>query len=904
MHFWSETERSTLRAAVDRARAGRPGLLVVEGAPGTGKTALLDELVATATDFRVLHADALESGDQTPFDLLEQWGSQVAELPQIRPMVLAQALRERLDEVGGDAPVLLRADDLQWADPESVEAVTWLLRRATGDRLLVAVATRPWASGVHDGLRRWASGPGNAWWLRLAGLTVTDARRLVAELRPEVTADVAERLWRHTGGNPLYLRALLREHDAEELRRTRMLPAPTEYAQLTARQVARVPAASAELLRAVCVLGSGWLSLYDAAAVADVAEPGDAAAALADAGLVREQWPDGGPWVRVAHALTRSAVYQSTPPSRRRLLHLRAAGTTTDRATSLEHRIAAAEHYDDVLADELSRFAGELHDARSHRLAARYHRSAAALSSDPSVRERRRLEAVLDALLGQDTDLSTADRQLLTSAADTPERTVVQAALEIVLGRWDVALGLLDPVPAALDDPAGVRPLTAYRHLVLLAWAGIGAGATTAAVASALQRAAAIGVEDPALAGYAASPGFYVLERTQGLSGAAALFADLPEDPASAPPEQTVTVAGRGVLRLRSGLLEPATRDLAEVHRRFSNGEVDIADGAYIARLGQAHWWRGRWDQARAAYETAVDAGSGRFLQPIVAAAVSLLPSTEGRFARADELLDQARDFHRRKPWEEAGRMLMVAEVVRLHAGADPDARRGYVRSQQALFDRFTASRGNGLVELLHAALAAAWAGDADLGGWALTSIERLPLLPDWSGAVRDWLRGLLEEATGRDPAVAAASLRRAAGAPSAEVPLYRAHLLVDHARIAARAGRTDVAERAGREAAELYRTLGAAPYLEAGRSGEPVGAAPRPVKDAWAMTDREREVLALVLNGLSYAQIARELFITQSTVAFHLSNLYAKTGVTSRHQLTAMVRGDPASFGMLGVPA
>jgi DNA-binding CsgD family transcriptional regulator len=52
----------------------------------------------------------------------------------------------------------------------------------------------------------------------------------------------------------------------------------------------------------------------------------------------------------------------------------------------------------------------------------------------------------------------------------------------------------------------------------------------------------------------------------------------------------------------------------------------------------------------------------------------------------------------------------------------------------------------------------------------------------------------------------------------------------------------------------------------------------------------------------LSYQQIARELFITRSTVGFHLSNIYAKAGVASRHELTALLRSDPASFGLAAV--
>jgi DNA-binding CsgD family transcriptional regulator len=57
------------------------------------------------------------------------------------------------------------------------------------------------------------------------------------------------------------------------------------------------------------------------------------------------------------------------------------------------------------------------------------------------------------------------------------------------------------------------------------------------------------------------------------------------------------------------------------------------------------------------------------------------------------------------------------------------------------------------------------------------------------------------------------------------------------------------------------------------------------------ALSDRERDVVTLLLQGLSYAQIARELYLTRRTVGFHLSNAYAKTDTTSRHELVQLVR-------------
>lgn len=49
------------------------------------------------------------------------------------------------------------------------------------------------------------------------------------------------------------------------------------------------------------------------------------------------------------------------------------------------------------------------------------------------------------------------------------------------------------------------------------------------------------------------------------------------------------------------------------------------------------------------------------------------------------------------------------------------------------------------------------------------------------------------------------------------------------------------------------------------------------------ALTRRELEVLSLVRDGLSNAEIARQLFLSQATVKSHLVHLYAKLGVDSR---------------------
>jgi DNA-binding NarL/FixJ family response regulator len=62
----------------------------------------------------------------------------------------------------------------------------------------------------------------------------------------------------------------------------------------------------------------------------------------------------------------------------------------------------------------------------------------------------------------------------------------------------------------------------------------------------------------------------------------------------------------------------------------------------------------------------------------------------------------------------------------------------------------------------------------------------------------------------------------------------------------------------------------------------------------AAGLTVRERHVLQLVARGLSNREIAKELWITEHTVKFHLANVYRKAGVANRANAVhwALLRG------------
>ena len=118
------------------------------------------------------------------------------------------------------------------------------------------------------------------------------------------------------------------------------------------------------------------------------------------------------------------------------------------------------------------------------------------------------------------------------------------------------------------------------------------------------------------------------------------------------------------------------------------------------------------------------------------------------------------------------------------------------------------------------------------------------------------------------------------------------------------RLGSTDEAEL--RQALSVFDDLGAKPAAAAARrrmKSLGIGAIPRGPRAATkatpaGLTPREREVLALLTEGLPDREISLRLFISERTVQHHVSAVLAKIGVSSR---TAAVR-EAARMG-IGAP-
>lgn len=336
-------ERAVLIQRVERAAQGHGGLICMEGAPGIGKTRLLESLAESAAwrGLRVSWGRAGEYGPRSACAPLDQ-ALQAAAAPDLErlraqlspvaaaaisslvpglhpaaplqlshPPDLSAALQRLFQALAADTPHLLILDDMQWADVgfwELADAFAALHALP----LLIVLAYRPAEARADEAAWRGLGALDRlATPLRvtLAGLSTADCATLAAELGQPLDSAAAEALQQTTAGNPLHLVELLLVPDAADglllsalLRRRLALLAPDERASLEAAAV---------LERAFS--HEQWQAL--AGAVLETALP------VLITGRFVEQTAHG---YRLQHDLVREQLYADLSVARRRELHLRA----------------------------------------------------------------------------------------------------------------------------------------------------------------------------------------------------------------------------------------------------------------------------------------------------------------------------------------------------------------------------------------------------------------------------------------------------------------------------------------------------------------------------------------------------------------------------------------------------
>ena len=399
-------ELAVLEAAAAAARTGQPKVVLVEGEGGIGKSALLARFASGLAGATVLRASGDEAELLLPYGMVGQLLASARGAGGGPPGLLTAELSDGVDPlaVGADlvawfgqfrGMVLAIIDDLQWADGPSARALLFAVRRLHADPVLVVLSARAGElSRLGEGWQRFLAGDHRAGRVRLGGLGPAEVVALGRALGAgELPRRAVGRLLEHTGGNPLYCRAVLEEAGIEGLDPPgEALSVPRSLAGMVLLRVGSLSLDTRELVVAAAVLGP-HCELAAAAVLAGLGDPLPALGEAVAAGILAER-PGGAPaGIGFSHLLVRRAVYGDLSPARRHRLHQRAAGLV-DRDRALGHRVAAAAGPDDQLAGELEAAGRQALDLGRTVQAAAWLAQAAAASSEPAAADRRLLDAL------------------------------------------------------------------------------------------------------------------------------------------------------------------------------------------------------------------------------------------------------------------------------------------------------------------------------------------------------------------------------------------------------------------------------------------------------------------------------------------------------------------------------
>ena len=907
-----EPERAHLAALVEQARAGTGAALVLLGEPGVGKSALLHDLTTAHDDttggaVRVLRTSGVESESPLPYAALHRLLRTVTDFtrlptPQARALRIAFGLEDGptvepflvgvatlsllTDTADTGRPLLCVVDDAHWLDSASADALLFAARQLAADPVAMVFAARTAeTSGT-------AFAPQGLPILEIRGLDDYAAHQILDGRGGDpLPGEVAERLVRETGGNPLALLELptglspAQLHGHAPLPQQLTLTAGVERAFLD--RCRRLPSQVQTLLLVAAADATGRVAMVQQAA--------------ATLGVGQDGWDDAersglliitGDTMAVRHPLVRSAVYQAATSFEQRQAHralAQAVGAEDpDRATW--HRAAAADGPDSDVADALHDVAVRAEQRGGHLAAADAFERSAALTVDEADRATRLFGAARTAwAAGQAVrarTLATSARELSTDPLERADIDRLRARIEINVGSaFDAHRIFTNGARSVADHDTG-------RALEM-------------ACAAALNRT------------YGADSG-----ATLGTELLARLLA----------PEDTDSSRTACLRLLLATLTASGDKDWARAttgleHALEAGRQVEDLD--VMGNLGNTALHLGHDDGARSYYSamvsTAREAGAGMVvlyaLERLMFAQLPAGPWTAVRTS-ADEALTLARSVG--QPTLTAAPLACLTLLATLSGGNDFDQ---HLEVLEEVANKYPLGIMTGpthdVTRWAKGARAAAQ-GDAagalhHLSGMRVPALHRLAAVDRIEAAVRAgdtaqagaWVDELAAFAsgTGHSWALAAADLGRALTTTDPVEATVAFERAVGHYRRAARPydlARTQLAygeflRRTNRRvdarshlraALETFIDLGAAPLVERATqelraSGET--ARKRDPSTLLDLTPMELKVAQLVSTGLSNKDVAAQCWVSPRTVAFHLRNVFTKVGVSSRTELAQL---------------
>ncbi|HWX09720.1 MAG TPA: AAA family ATPase, partial [Gaiellaceae bacterium] len=878
-----QREREVLGRLLDAARDGHGGVLVVYGEPGVGKTALLDDAVDSAGDFRVARTVGVEGEIELAFAALHQLCSPSLGLmdslpdPQREalevtlglragrppnPFFVGLAVLNLLSEAAEEKPLLCVVDDAQWLDRASAQALAFVARRLLAERIALVFAGRE----PIDALEGFAE-------VRVESLGRRDARALLDSVLPaRLDEQVLERLVVETRGNPLAIMELPRGLTPAQLAGgfglPEALPLSAGIERSFARRLAALPRDAQQflLLAAADPVGDPAL-MWRAAGLLGI--PESAADIVEAEGLLVV-----GTRVVFRHPLVRSAVYRAAGPSERREVHAAladATGPELDPDRRAWHRAQAASTPDEDVAAELERCATRAQARGGSAAVAAFLERAAALTPESMHRAQR----------------------LLTAAAAKREA-----------GDLEAALALLDDVePDALDELGRVRVDLLRAQIAAEQWRADDAGRLFMDAARRLESL------DPDLARETyleALSGAMARDIEVGGGAAAAAAAARAAPPAADPPRMVDLLLDAFAIRLTDGY-SAAAPTLARALEHLLT--LDLADedgrrwlslsGARNGHIVALELWDDEALNILEARQLQVARDTGAYGQLHFALGfVARNHMLAGELAAAGRLIDEARLLAEATGNAPPVNGLMILAAWRgdeaqaselIEATSEESARRGWTSNNYA---RSVLYNGLGRHD---AALEAAWEAmqpdPIGYGTWLVPELAeaasragdrvRLEFVLKWlaerTGAISSgWASGIEARvrALSSEGEVADALYRESIvhlSGTRARLEFARTHLLYGE-WLRRERRRVDAREQL-RIAVEAFTGMGAAAFARrAARELSATGARARKrtVDTLADLTPQETQIAHLAAEGNMNREIAAQLFISPSTVEYH----------------------------------
>ena len=476
------SECSTLDGVLGAVRKRESRTLVVRGEAGIGKTALLDYLIAAASDLRVMRALGVESEMELAYASLHQLCAPMLDhLGKLPPpqrdaleivfglsagpppdrFMVGLAVLSLVSEAAEERPLLCVVDDAQWLDRASARTLAFVARRLFAEPVGLVFAARESGEEL-AGLPE----------LEVRGLDDEDAHELLASVvRFLLDERVRDRIVDETRGNPLALLELPRGLTATQL--------ASGFGLLSAQALSgRIEESFLRRLEALADDARRLLLLAAADPVGDPLLMWRAAERLGvRAEVVVDAETEGlltvGERVTFRHPLVRSAIYRSAPVSERRAVHL-ALAEATDRELDPDRRAwhlgAASPGPDEKVALELERSAGRAQRRGGLAAAAAFLQRSVALTGDPARRTDRALAAARAGLHAGAFDMALG---MLTTAEASPLDELQRARIDLLRAEAAYAQSRGNEAPSlVLSAAKALEPLdpNLARETYLDAW--------------------------------------------------------------------------------------------------------------------------------------------------------------------------------------------------------------------------------------------------------------------------------------------------------------------------------------------------------------------------------------------------------------------------------------------------